>query len=255
MNRVEMPSSRDETATAIEVGGETLDVVRVLKSDAFALTRLVRRRGGALAVHKLSRWKPTSGRFSATGFFSRALLRREVRLHRLLDGVEGIPRLVAEDGPDAFLHEWIPGVTLNVHSGRVADDFFPRLVGIVRAVHARGVAYVDLAKDENIVVEEGTGRPYLIDFQVSVDFANRWWWRRAVGRRLQREDLYHLEKHVRRYRPDLASIVETGARRKSFLNRAHGVVVKKPYNWVMRRLLGLPRGRPRGGEKGGEAPG
>jgi hypothetical protein len=245
MTRDERSWNRDEGAAGIAVEGETWDVVRVLKSDAFALTRLVRRADGSLAVHKLSRVKPIWGSFTA-GPFSRWLLRREVRLHRLLDGIDGIPRLIGQDGDDAFLHEWIPGVTLNVFSGRVGDDFFPRLIEIVRLVHARDVAYVDLAKDENIVVEEGTGRPHLIDFQVSVDFGGRSRARRWVGRRLQREDLYHLEKHVRRYRPDLAALVATGAREKSFLNRVHGVVVKKPYNWVMRRLLRLPRGRPRG---------
>lgn len=239
----------DENAASIDVLGETCEVVRVLKTDAFALTRLVRFRG-ALAVHKLSRVKPIWGGLRV-GFFSRRLLRREVRLHGLLDGIPGIPRVIAQDGEDAFLHEWIPGVTLNVFQGRVGDEFFPRLAEIVRHVHARGVAYVDLAKDENIVVEEGTGRPYLIDFQVSVDFGESGFLRRAAGRRLQREDLYHLEKHVRRYRPDLAGRVATGAREKSLLNRLHRAIVKKPYNWVMRRLLGLPRGRPRGGGAGG----
>src|SRR5262249_11699517 len=142
-------------------------------------------------------------------------------------------------------HAWVPGTTLNLHSGRVSDAFFPRLFEIIAEVHRRGVAYVDLAKDENIVVEEGTGLPHLIDFQVCVDFAGRGPLRRWLGRRLQREDLYHLEKHLRRYRPDLAATLTFGHDRKTRLSRAHATVVKKPYNWLMRRVLGLQRGRPR----------
>ncbi len=233
----------DEGAAEIVAGGESYAVVRVLKSDAFALTRLVRR-GGTLAVHKLSRVKRIAG-VIPMGFLARLLLRREARIHRLLEGIPGIPRILCRDGDQSFLHEWIPGDTLNVHPGRVGDDFFPRLLAIVRAVHARGVAYVDLAKDENIVVEEKTGRPHLIDFQVSLDFGGSAGPRRWAGLLLQREDLFHLEKHVRRYRPDLAGRITTGARRKSVLNRLHGTFVKRPYNILMRRVLGLDRGRPR----------
>jgi hypothetical protein len=70
------------------------------------------------------------------------------------------------------------------------------LAALLQRVHRRGIAYVDLHKRENILVGED-GRPYLIDFQISVQLAQRG----PVGailRLLQCCDAYHLAKHVRR---------------------------------------------------------
>jgi hypothetical protein len=74
--------------------------------------------------------------------------------------------------------------------------FFPMLEALLRRVHQRGIAYVDLHKRENILVGED-GRPYLIDFQISLQLPLRG----PVGallRLLQRCDTYHLAKHLRR---------------------------------------------------------
>jgi hypothetical protein len=71
-------------------------------------------------------------------------------------------------------------------------------------MHRRGIAYVDLHKRENILVGDD-GRPYLIDFQIGFDSANRrvQWvpGLRAVFAVLCRSDLYHLSKHIARHRP------------------------------------------------------
>src|SRR5262249_11571334 len=113
----------DEEARSIEIRGDRWEVVRVLKSDAFAVTRLVRR-GESLAVHKRSR-SPRIGGVVPLGPIARWISRREARIYRLLDGVAGVPRFLGTDGADAYLHEWIPGTTLDRHSGRVNDEFFP----------------------------------------------------------------------------------------------------------------------------------
>ncbi len=52
------------------------------------------------------------------------------------------------------------------------ESFFPGLSALLDAMHERKVAYVDLHKRENILVNE-KARPCLIDFQISVAWP-RW---------------------------------------------------------------------------------
>ena len=79
---------------------------------------------------------------------------------------------------------------------------------MVDTVHARDVAYVDLEKRENIIVGDD-GRPYLIDFQISLHVPPGRGPLRRIARwilaRFQQSDRYHLLKHWRRHRPDQLS--------------------------------------------------
>ncbi len=92
----------------------------------------------------------------------------------------------------------------------------------------------------------GTGRPWLIDFQISFRLGRRGGdWPRAVLRLLQRQDWYHFFKHKRRTRPDLMTPAQiAGSYRRSGLLSAHRQA-SRPYfklrRWVLDRLH-LPRG-------------
>ena len=55
----------------------------------------------------------------------------------------------------------------------VGDEFFPGLRGILDVLHARGMAYVDLHKRENVLVGSD-GKPYLLDFQIGLALPH-WW--------------------------------------------------------------------------------
>ncbi|MBM3978800.1 MAG: hypothetical protein FJ304_00680 [Planctomycetes bacterium] len=87
---------------------------------------------------------------------------------------------------------------------RVGPDFFPELRAALAAMHAHGIAYVDLHKRENIIVGDD-GRPYLVDFQICFDVTHprvRW----VPGTRWAFEqlcigDVYHLGKHVAKSAP------------------------------------------------------
>lgn len=86
------------------------------------------------------------------------------------------------------------------------DTFFPLLQDILKQLHRRDIAYVDLNKAENIIVGDD-GNPYLVDFQISFTLP-RWWPGNSLPMRvllhiLQRSDEYHLMKHFVRIRPDL----------------------------------------------------
>jgi hypothetical protein len=226
---------RPREGDALRIAGIDYSVVRILKEDAYALTLLCQGPVGKVVL-KRSRFL-WFGFLRPPRFLERFLARKEISNYRRVDGISGVPRFLGEVGPDSHLHEWIEGTTLNVYEERVKDTFFDDLDRIVADVHARDLAYVDLAKDENIVVSE-EGDPYLIDFQVCSDFGaargplapvRRW-----LGRKLQREDRYHLLKHRHRYRPD--QVRPGDVPRKSLSSRIWRIVVKKPYNLVTRRI-------------------
>jgi hypothetical protein len=92
-----------------------------------------------------------------------AMLRREHRAYRRLDGVAGIPRCLGLVRG--------PGLVLTFHEGvqrRLAeiDDlhaFYAELLEIVRAMHARGVVHGDLARRNNVLVLESR-HPLVLDF-------------------------------------------------------------------------------------------
>src|SRR5439155_26179601 len=99
--------------------------------------------------------------------------------------------------PDSLLREWIEGTTLR-ELADVPDATFPALREVLAAVHARGVAYADLAKEENVIVD-AAGAPWLVDFQISVAKGS---WLGGVAARLMTADRYHLARHVKRRRPE-----------------------------------------------------
>ena len=134
------------------------------------------------------------------------MARRESAMYRRLSDLPNIARgydEVFSDGQllkNAAAHDFIEGHPLSWHD-RVQDDFFERLRDTLLEMHRRGIAYVDLNKWENIIVDKA-GNPCLIDFQISVKLP-RIWPLSTVLKILQNSDLYHLSKHASRIRPDL----------------------------------------------------
>ena len=99
----------------------------------------------------------------------------------------------------ASAHDYVPGSSL-LATDQVDDGFFPRLTMVLSQLHEHGVAYVDLHKRDNILVDD-KGVPHLIDFQISVHLPAIWPFS-SVLHMLQRCDRYHLAKHMLHFRPD-----------------------------------------------------
>jgi len=219
------------THDRVTLGGRGYALRAVLKSDRYARSSLLEDREGRRFVLKESVMRlPPGIRVPA---LAGLLARHEADLYERLAGLPGIPRLAGRPRRDAFLREYVEGCTLR-EVKRPPDGFFGALEGVLRGVHSRGVAYVDLAKEENVIVG-ADGRPWLVDFQVSV--ARQGPLLPLVGW-LQREDLYHLSKLRLRRRPDEASAEDR--RRvagRSRLGRLHRATVKKAYNVLTRYLV------------------
>ncbi len=187
--------------------GRRFEHVLTFKHDFFAATGLYRDPAG-LAVLKMGR----QNEFLTipAGWIGAFLTRREVWLYELTQDLPGVPRLIGTVGPNGFLHEYVPGHPL-ARDEQVSDAFFDELLAMVATLHARHIAYVDLNKRQNVLIGDD-GRPYLIDFQISLHLPLVGW--RRLGpvqwllRRFQQADRYHCLKHKRRLRPDLLSAAE-----------------------------------------------
>jgi len=223
--------------------GRPCPVLELLKSDAYAETVLLDAPGGRVVL-KTSRFRPWPALLRP---LFRAIGRREQRIYRRVTDLPIVPPFLGASGPDAFAHRYVEGTTI-AHVGWLPDAFFAGLEAGLRAMHERGIAYVDLAKEENVLVSPD-GRPFLVDFQISADFGDLRGplagVRRALHGLFVRQDLYHLAKHKRLHRPDLV-IPEEAARlrRKGTLSRIYGRTLKPLYNLATRRITRVSARRP-----------
>ncbi len=129
-----------------------------------------------------------------------ALVRREFTILRHLDGIPGIPRAYAVVDGAALVTEFVDGRHIGkFRPGELSDDMFRRLAETVAAMHARGVAHLDLRQKKNILVAD---RPYIIDFANAV-LAGPRSPLRAVFARLKRVDETGLLKFKARTWPHL----------------------------------------------------
>lgn len=201
--------------------------MRILKRDLFGTIALVDHPLDGPCVERDTR----SARWWCRGL-ARRLARREAHALRALAGIEGVPRLLAEER-DALRREWIEGEPLQ--RARAADpDYYRRALALVRRLHARGVTHDDLAKEPNWLVTP-TGAPALVDFQLARCAPRRG----RLFRMLAHDDLRHLFKHKRTYLAErLTARQRRILARPSPLSRLWKASGKPVYLFVTRRIFG-----------------
>jgi hypothetical protein len=239
---------------AIAVAGRPFRRDSILKHDSWAATALYRDAAGLLVICKFGREQSILG--LPMGWLGRALVRREcgfMRQFAHLPLVPGEAGPVSRDGrvqANALARHYVEGDAFR-HREQVTPAFFTELTETLSEVHRCGVAYVDLHKRENIIVDRA-GHPHLIDFQVSVGLGRRWPGNGALARwaigQLQGMDRYHLRKHLARCFPELLSAEERArAEHPPALVRAHRRIAR-PLRAARRRLLTWLGIRGRGGD-------
>ncbi len=157
---------------------------------------------------------------------------REARALAKLDGIDGVPRLLAWNGHE-LLRSYIAGKPMQ--QAQPADPRYYRdALRLLAQLHRRGIVHNDLAKEPNWLVQDD-GRPALVDFQIA-------WTRGKRGRlfrMLAREDVRHLLKHKRTYCAHALS-----ARQRTMLNtpaphsRLWRATGKRLYKLIARRVFG-----------------
>jgi hypothetical protein len=188
--------------------------------------------------------RDTSAGHPALRWFARYLLRRERRAllylaaHATLGDSrderqpQQIPRLLTFDD-QSLERDWLAGEPLQ--QVRPQDPrYFAHALRLVRQLHACGITHNDLAKEPNWLVTP-EGRPALVDFQLARCTRGRG----PLFRALAHTDLRHLYKHKRTYCPEaLTARQRRLLAEPSPLSRLWRMLIKRPYLWVTRRLLG-----------------
>ena len=207
----------------LELNGVVWRLLRTHKHDFWAVTGFYQNDRGERAVLKMGRTEPFCG--VPLEFMGRWLCRRELRFYSRLSDLPNVPAVLGRVGVTGFVHAFAPGQPLS-RQRPVPDGFFDKLLDLMHELHARGIAYVDANKPENILLGDD-GLPHLIDFQISWDLhelgnnrLTRWFLRR-----LKRADIYHVLKHKKRMRPDELSEDERRiVTQRSMLIRVHRIV-------------------------------
>ncbi|HMP80561.1 MAG TPA: hypothetical protein PKD54_13990 [Pirellulaceae bacterium] len=201
-----------EPPTEVEINAATYRWERTIKHDSWAATAIyvaadpslnaLLQNGAHRIVCKFNRVQPLG--FLPCRWLGRWLAKREARMYARLEGIPGIVRAydqisaAGQKLPHAVAHDYIAGHPLRWQD-QPDPSFFVTLHRILQSIHERQVAYVDLNKWENVIVDEA-GEPHLIDFQISL-YLPLVWPLSSILRVLQCSDLYHLSKHAHRICP------------------------------------------------------
>ena len=200
--------------------------IQALKADSFGRIALMRD-GDGMFVRRDLRHVPTWLRLPAWW-----LARREARALRRIAGMHATPQLLRWDGR-VLDRSYMAGAAMYQRPPHGDLAYFRAARRLLQALHRRGVAHNDLAKEANwLVLADGT--PALIDFQLAVQGHPRSRWMRLLAR----EDLRHLLKHKCTYCPQALTPVERNVlQRRSWLRNAWFATGKPVYRFVTRRLL------------------
>ena len=234
----------------IELNGFEYSRRQIFKHDFFAATSLYVLAGTTQrsssdfpevpkkVVLKVARWGDFLG--IPLKWLGRCLTNHEKYILKQLQGEKGVPRFMADFGTNGLVYEYIEGLTLDERPN-LPDDFFERLEELLSRIHDRRIAYVDMNKRGNIIIDSD-GCPRLIDFQISWFFCQSFFGSRRLPEFLmdifQRADFYHLKKHKRRLRSDLMSAQEISQSRhltKGLATYRNGT---RPLTRFRRKILG-----------------
>jgi hypothetical protein len=202
----------------------------LLKRDAFGSVTWLRAPGGPGSGDFVRRDTTCAAR--GLGWLARRLAAREARALSQLRHLDGVPRLLSWDGR-RLTRSWLAGMPMQ-RAGRIERAYFRDALRLLRRLHAAGIVHNDLAKEPNWLVD-AQGRPALVDFQLAMRPRHRG----LRFRMLAYDDLRHLLKHKRSYRPEaLTSRQRALLSRRSPLAAAWARTAKPVYRFVTRRLLG-----------------
>src|SRR5690554_4064955 len=205
-------------------------MIRPLKKDALGTVCVVQR-AAPTGPRRLCVRRDTAAARAWLRPLARHLARREAAALRAASGLRGVPALVEFDGR-AVLRGYVDGLPMH-EAAPASPEYFRSALRLLAALHRRGIAHNDLAKEANWLCTPD-GRAALVDFQVAVISRRRG----RLFRMLAREDLRHLLKHKRTYLPHRLTARERALlARPGPLAKAWALAVKPPYRFVTRVLL------------------
>jgi len=141
------------------------------------------------------------------------MLRRELCIHRALEAVDCVPRVLGAIDPWAMALELRPGEALTRSiAARLPAAFLDELEAAVDAMHECGVVHLDLRHRDNVLLGE-SGHPVVLDFGSAMHFRRGSVLYRYYRPTLLRYDHAALRKWRERLRADAAPSPRTWRRR------------------------------------------
>jgi hypothetical protein len=223
----------------VHVEDDACQLQRVFKHDFWAGTALYQGEHNKVVV-KIHRQASVFG--LPLRWAGRLMSGHESRMLQRAQGIPGIPRWRGSCEGTGLIHDYVEGGT-HRRGAPMAESFVQEFRELLRRLHERDVAYVDLEKPENVLVGED-GSPYLVDFQISFFCPAKGWGRlpplRWLLRRLQAADRYHFVKMVRRGQSHLLTEEERQEfERKPWYIRLHSFCTRpltRLRRWILRKL-------------------
>ena len=101
------------------------------------------------------------------GPIGRAMIRREYKVYARLSGVCGVPKCYGILDERYLVLEFIDGVSIRDATINNHKVFFEMLLDLIKTMHSRDVAHMDLKKKDNLLVVDGI-KPYIVDFGAAI---------------------------------------------------------------------------------------
>jgi hypothetical protein len=156
---------------------------------------LLHRHGGDLWVVKDFLPCPLLYRVSVGSW----MVRRELAALRRLRGLPGTPRDAFQLDRYALAYRFTPGREFGkADRSMLTPEYFVALESVVRGMHGRGIAHLDLRYRGNVLVTDA-GQPLILDYQSHVNLRRLPGFLRAF---LVNVDLSGVYKHWLRRQPD-----------------------------------------------------
>lgn len=198
----------------------------LLKSDALGRIEIV-----SDGARRWIRRDTCAARFGMRWFAANAAA-REARTLRALDGLDGVPQLLAWSN-GILDRSYMLGAPMQQAAPR-NPRYYREAHRLLKALRQRGVVHNDLAKEPNWL-QRADGSPAVVDFQIAWTTARR----SGLFRLLAREDLRHLLKHKRTYCPQALTPTERRVlARRSWIARSWRATGKRLYKLIARKLFG-----------------
>jgi len=175
----------------------------------------------------------------------RWLVGRECRVLQAVEGIAGVPRLVARLGPYAIAVEHVGRPIAVMEPEELPANLWSDLERIVDDLHERGIAHADLKTLENILVDD-RGAVHVVDFNSAVMRSGPLL--RFVFRHVSADDRRAIIKAKRELQPHLVTAEEEAFyHERSWVERAFRRI-RRPIRRFAKWLGGKPSepgpGRP-----------
>jgi len=130
------------------------------------MTRLLKDDGEVSVVLEGNLVRKTVRGYNSSRFCDKVspeeMVDREVKALGLLEGIDGVQKLIERISPDTIITEYVPGTSLREWNGPLTHEYFDRLTYMTKMFHERGVYRIGDRQRDFLIRPDMS--PAIIDF-------------------------------------------------------------------------------------------